>query len=302
MYHSDLAGGFAAKLALIQAPVLWNIRQSTFDVNYSRPRTMRLAQLCAALSAHLPYRIICCSNVARRVHVAMGFDDSKIEVIPNGFDPNVFRPDPDARVGLRAELGLPADTTLIGMMARSDPQKDHENFVAAAARLHARLPNVHFVLCGDEIHSANAALMGWIDRAGLRAVCHLLGERSDVPQITAALDLATLSSAFGEGFPNVLGEAMACEVPCVATDVGDSAHVIGDAGRVVPARDPDALASAWGDMLTAGHVALRALGQRGRQRIVQYFSIAGVARMYEATWQSAVASTRRSRQPVPTPP
>jgi glycosyltransferase involved in cell wall biosynthesis len=143
--------------------------------------------------------------------------------------------------------------------------------------------------------------MGWIDRAGLRGVCHLLGERNDIPRITAALDLATLSSAFGEGFPNALGEAMACEVPCVATDVGDSAYVIGDAGRIVPARDPDALASAWGDVLTAGDVARRALGQRGRHRILQHFSIAGVARMYEETWQSAIASARRSRQAIPTP-
>lgn len=301
MYHSDLVGGLSAKLASLRLPVLWNIRQSNFDVNQSHRRTMRLARLCATLSSHLPSKIICCSNVARGLHVAMGYDDSKIEVIPNGFDPIAFRPDRDARVSLRAELGLPADTTLIGLMARNDPQKDHRNFVAAAERLHTRMPNVHFVLCGFQINSGNTELNQWIDSAGLRGVCHLLGERNDVPRITAALDLATLSSAYGEGFPNVLGEAMACEVPCVATDVGDSAHVIGDTGRIVPARDPDALASAWGELLAAGDVALRALGERARRRILQHFSIAGVARMYEATWQSAAVSTPGSRQPIPNP-
>jgi glycosyltransferase involved in cell wall biosynthesis len=302
MYHADLVGGLAAKLASIRLPVLWNIRQSTFDPRHSRRRTIGVARICATLSGRLPHGIICCSEAARRVHVAIGYDESKIHVIPNGFDPVAFRPDPDARVALRAELSLPTDTTLIGVVARFDPQKDHRTFIAAAARLHARLPNVHFVLCGSGADRANAELMGWMDRAGLSGMCHLLGERTDVSRITAALDLATLSSAYGEGFPNVLGEAMACEVPCVATDVGDSAHVIGDAGRIVPARDPDALASAWGDLLTAGDVALHALGQRARRRILDNFSIARVTHTYEATYQSVIASTLRSRPPLPNLP
>lgn len=301
MYHADLVGGLAAKLASIRLPVLWNIRQSTFDPNHSRRRTIGVARICATLSGRLPYKIICCSDAARRVHVAMGYDESKMQVIPNGFDPVAFRPDPEARIALRAELGLPTDATLIGVVARFDPQKDHRTFVAAATRLHARLPNVHFVLCGSGADRANAELMAWIDAAGLSGMCHLLGERSDVSRLTAALDLATLSSAFGEGFPNVLGEAMACEVPCVATDVGDSAHVISDTGRVVPARDPDALADAWGELLTAGASALHTLGQRARRRIVDHFSIARVTQTYEATYESVVASTQGSGQPLPRP-
>jgi glycosyltransferase involved in cell wall biosynthesis len=298
MYHADLIGGLAAKLASIRLPVLWNIRQSTFDADHTRRRTVGVARLCAKLSGRLPHGIICCSEAARRVHVAFGYDGSKIQVIPNGFDPVAFRPDADARISLRNELGLPADAPLIGVVARYDPLKDHRTFVAAAARLHARLPNVHFVLCGNGADRANAELMGWIDGAGLGHVCHLLGERNDVPRVTAALDLATLSS-ISEGFPNVLGEAMACEVPCVATDVGDSAHVVGDAGRIVPARDADALARAWGDLLTAGDDVRKALGQRARRRIVDNFSISRVARSYEATYRSVVASTVRSRQPLP---
>jgi glycosyltransferase involved in cell wall biosynthesis len=299
MYHGDLVGGLAAKLASIRLPVIWNIRQSNFDANHSRRRTIQLARLCAALSSRLPCKILCCSDVARRVHVAMGYDASKMQVIPNGFDLVAFRPDSAARVALRAELGLPANTALIGMVARLDPQKDHGTFLAAATRLHARLPNVHYVLCGAGIDTANADLAMAIDRAGLTAVCHLLGQRNDIARVTAALDLATLSSAYGEGFPNVLGEAMACEVPCVATDVGDSAHVIGDTGRVVPPRDPDALASAWSEMFAAGETALHALGQRARRRIVDNFSIARVTRTYEATYQSVVTSALRSRQPLP---
>lgn len=302
MYHADLVGGLAAKLASIRLPVLWNIRQSTFDPNHTRRRTVGVARLCATLSGHLPHGIICCSEAARRVHVALGYDEAKIQVIPNGFDPVAFRPDADARIALRAELGLPADVPLVGIVARVEPQKDHRTFVAAAARLHARLPNVHFVICGNGADPSNAELMAWIDGAGLSSMCHLLGQRNDVPRITAALDLATLSSAYGEGFPNVLGEAMACEIPCVATDVGDSAHVVDDTGRIVPPRDPDALASAWGDLLTAGDAERKALGQRARRRILDNFSISRVTRAYEAVYRSVVASTLRSRQPLPNVP
>jgi glycosyltransferase involved in cell wall biosynthesis len=138
--------------------------------------------------------------------------------------------------------------------------------------------------------------MQWIDRAGLRSVCYLLGERPDVPRITASLDVATLSSAYGEGFPNVLGEAMASEVPCVATDVGDSAHIVGDTGRIVPPRNPDAIANAWVDLLSMGDAGLRTLGQNARRRILENFTIPRVARAYEAAYRSVLATTRGSQQ------
>jgi len=164
------------------------------------------------------------------------------------------------------------------------------------------MPNVHFVLCGNGVDQSNAELVGWVTAAGLSHRCHILGERNDVARVTAALDLATLSSAYGEGFPNVLGEAMACEVPCVATDVGDSAHVVGDTGRIVPARDPDALAGAWGELLTAGNDELEALGQRARRRVLENFSISRVTHAYEAAYRSVVDSTVGSRQPIPDVP
>jgi glycosyltransferase involved in cell wall biosynthesis len=299
MYHGDFVGGVAAKLASLRVPVIWNIRQSNFDVTQSRRRTIQLARLCAALSTRLPSQILCCSDVARRLHVAMGYDASKFHLIPNGFDLVAFRPDADARAAVRAELGVPPRAALVGLVARFDPQKDHETFVAAAARLHVGAPDVHFVLCGAGIDAGNATLAGWIERAGIASVCRLLGERTDIPRLTAAFDVATLSSAYGEGFPNVLGEAMACEVPCVATDVGDSAHIIGDTGRVVPARDADALANAWSAMLGADEAVRRDLGQRARRRIMDHFSITRVARSYEAVYQSVVAAVAGARHPMP---
>jgi glycosyltransferase involved in cell wall biosynthesis len=237
MYHADLVGGIAATSPGLRLPVVWNIRHGTLDRVASRRRTFAVVRVCAMFSRWVPHTILCCSNEARSVHAGMGYASSKLRVIPNGFDTMTFRPDPVARTAVRAELQLPDDARTIGMIARFHAQKDHRNFVQAAALLHTQRPRTHFVLCGDGTSSENRELLEWIDTAGLRGVFHLLGERRDVPRVMAALDIVSLSSRSGEGFPNVLGEAMACGVPCVATDVGDSAYIVGDTGRIVPPRN-----------------------------------------------------------------
>jgi glycosyltransferase involved in cell wall biosynthesis len=292
MYHADLVGGAAAKLAAWNVPVIWGIQNSTLDPTRSRARTIWVARACAKASTWLPETIVCCSENSRRVHAALGYADHKFRVIPNGIDLAAFRPDAEARAAVRRELGVPDDAPLVGIVARFDPQKDHRTFVEAAGRLRARLPDAHFLLCGRGATPDNRELGAWIDAAGIRGSVHLLGERTDVPRITAALDLLTLSSAFGEAFPNVLGEAMACEVVCVTTDVGDSAYIVGDTGRVVPSRDPGALADAWHSLLAGDRDALRALGRRARQRVRELFTIQRVTRAYEDTYRAAVAPQR----------
>jgi glycosyltransferase involved in cell wall biosynthesis len=289
MYHADLVGGLSAKLTGLRVPVVWNIRHGRLDPVVSRRRTFAVVRVCAMASRWIPHTIICCSNDARETHSSIGYADSKLCVIPNGFDTSLFRPDPVARAAVRAELGVPGDAFLIGMVARFDPQKDHQSFVQAAARLHEQRPGVHFVLCGTRVSTDNQELRAWVDAAGLSSVVHLLGERRDVERINAALDLGALSSRSGEGFPNVLGEAMACGVPCVATDVGDSSLVIGDTGRVIPPLVPTVLADAWRDFVDMDRGELRALGVRARQRIVQQFSIEEVAERYARTYERIVA-------------
>ncbi len=290
MYHADLVGGVAAKLSAVGAPVVWNIRHSTFDPDQTRRRTTYVARLCAVASHWLPHTIVCCSIAAQRVHAALGYDASKIRLIPNGFDLSQFRPDSGARREIRDQLGLDATTPVIGRVGRFDPQKDHRGFVQAAAHLHRRRPDVHFVLCGLDIDANNAALTGWIRDAGLADVCHLLGYRRDAYRVLAAFDIAASSSSYGEAFPNVLAEAMACEVPCVATDVGDSAYIVGDAGTIVPPRDPIALADAWDAMLAGGPDRLRALGQAARRRVEEHFALGQVIRDYEAMYEAIVGS------------
>lgn len=296
MYHADLVGGIAAKLAAVGAPVVWNIRHSTFDPAQTRRRTAHVARVCAAVSRWLPHTIVCCSIAAQRVHSALGYSDPKIRVIPNGFDLSQFRPDPVARREIRDELGLPANAPVVGRLGRFDTQKDYHTFIDAAERLHRRRPDVHFVLCGLNVDSTNELLRGWISAAGLESVCHLLGYRRDAARVDAALDVATSSSAYGEAFPNVVAEAMACEVPCVATDVGDSAYIIGDTGRIVPPRDPGALSDAWEALLASGPDHLQAQGRLARQRVEDKFAMETVVRAYEDTYEAIVNEVRVKRR------
>jgi len=176
-------------------------------------------------------------------------------------------------------------TCLIGMVARFNPQKDHHNLVRAARILKDQNVDVAFVLCGRDVGWENEKLADWIRQDGLEDRFFLLGPRDDIPMITAGLDIACLSSAHGEGFPNVLGEAMACEVPCVATDVGDSADIVGDTGRIVPPRNPEALAGAIREMVELGREGREKLGKAARERVRERFELGNVVRKYEGLYE-----------------
>lgn len=289
LYHADLVGGLAARLAGV--PVVWGLRQSNLGRAVNKVRTLAVARLGAGLSHWLPRRIVCCSHAARAAHVRIGYARERMVVIPNGFEIDRFRPDPQARRSVRAELGLSADARVIGLIARFDPQKDHAGFVRAAGLLHRRAPDVHFLLCGDGIDRSNVALGRWIEQAGVAEQCHLLGRRDDVARLTAALDVAT-SSSVGEGFPNVIGEAMSCGVPCVVTDVGDSAQIVADTGYVVPPADAQALAAAWENLIARTPAERATLGASARLRIEQHYTLAAVARRYAELYEEVAGGVR----------
>lgn len=240
LYHSDLIGGVAGRLAGV--PVVWNLRQSAMGPGAPR-RHHRLLRLNARLADRLPARIVCVSNRSLVDHVDAGYPADRMVVIHNGVDIARFKPDSLARRDVRRELEIPAHAHVVGHVARFDPQKDHRTLLNGAAKVVAALPEVHLVMCGDGVEEANERLVGWIQEAGLDRRCvHLLGRRSDVERLDAAFDVAVSSSAYGEGMTNALAEAMACGVPCVSTDSGDARELIGDTGAVVSVGDADALA------------------------------------------------------------
>lgn len=279
MYHADLMGGIAARMAG-RSPVIWNIRHSNLDPDLNKRTTLWTVGLCSLLSRHVPARIVCNSEAAREIHERKGFRKAKFVVIPNGFDVGSFRPDRDFRDEVHTELGLVGVSLLVGLVARFDPQKDHRNFIGAASMLSRRHRGVHYLLCGDNVTWGNDLLAGWIRDSGVGDRFHLLGKRSDMPRITASLDVA-VSSSRGEGFSNVIGEAMSCAVPCVATSVGDSVWILADTGIVVPPRDPQALATALEKMIEAGEAGRQEMGRRARQRVIENFSLEAVVRKYE---------------------
>ena len=283
MYHADLIGGLAAKLSG-RILIVWGIRNTDLSPERTKRSTIWTARICARLSNWLPEKIVVCSETSKQAHIRIGYKAEKMVMLANGFDLELFRPDPQARVSVRDELGIPAHTLLIGLVARFDPQKDHWNFIQAASLLQVTHPEVHYLLCGGGITWENQELSYLIKALNLGDKVHLLGLRDDVPRLTAALDIASTSSV-GESFPNVVGEAMACAVPCVVTDTGDSAFIVGETGLVVSPKDPQALANAWRYLVEMPFSEKDNLGIAARQRVAKYFSIPEIVAQYEYVYK-----------------
>jgi glycosyltransferase involved in cell wall biosynthesis len=287
MYHGNLAALVGRPRS--RPPVLWNIRQSFSGYRREKPATAAIIRAGAVVSSRSA-RIIYNSRVSARQHEAIGYDARRTVVIPNGFDLERFRPDPAARVALRRRLGLPADTLLIGHVARFHPMKNHTGMLEAAAIVAGQERHVAFVLAGTGIDKHNAELLSQIERLRLGSRIHLIGTVRDTPGLMAGLDVLCQSSGWGEGFPNVLGEAMASGVVCAATDVGDSRWLLGDAGEVLPPHDTAGLAAALLRLVRLSAMERSALGAGGRERIAAEFDLTSVIARYVGLYEEVLDS------------
>jgi glycosyltransferase involved in cell wall biosynthesis len=276
MYHAN----FLSTLAGLSCgmPVLWNVRQSIYDLALEKRSSALVIRALAVLSWQ-PHSIVYNSAVSAQQHEALGYNVEKTLLLPNGIDVQRYHPQPAARSAVLAELGLPADTLLVGRIGRNTGMKDYPTFLAAAAMLKGMLPQVHCITAGT----------GTQDLPTMPGVTHL-GERHDLPLLNAALDVACSSSAYGEGFPNVLAEAMACAVPCVATDIGDSAWLLQEPQWMVAARDAQALAQKLVEILSLPLEQRQALAQRLRQRVEQHFALRDVTESFEQLFHHASTS------------
>jgi glycosyltransferase involved in cell wall biosynthesis len=281
MYHADLLGLAVGRLAGVPRTV-WNIRRSFSDMKEHSLLSGLVLRMLVRLSG-IPDAVVTNSLSGQRTHEALGYDPRRWVWIPNCIDSDRFKPNPDERTRLRSELGLPPGTPLVALIARYIPIKGHDVFIAAAGRLAALNPSVHFVLAGRQIDETNTSLMRSINSSGVRERFHLLGEREDIERVFAALDVIC-SSSYAEGFPNVVGEAMACGVPCVVTDAGDSALLVGSFGKVVPAGDPAALYRSC-EQLLSSQAERQGLGRGARSRIEQCFSVASMVARYEQLYE-----------------
>lgn len=286
MYHADLMGGVIARLSGVKK-VFWGIRHGDLSPGTVKHSTIRVANLCARLSTWVPTRIVSCSQQATQSHAAIGYDFSLMVVIPNGYELSRYAPDALARAHLRDELGVGRETFLLGMVARFDAQKDHANLFAALQRLNQGKA-FHCLLVGTGMDADNEELRCLLQTHGVADMVTLLGRRDDVPSVMNALDLHVLSS-LGEAFPNVLAEAMACGTPCVTTNVGDAADIVGKTGWVVPPQDSAALARRIAqaqESLANSPLLWRERQQAARARIAEQFSIKKMVVGYAAVWEA----------------
>ena len=299
LYHADLLGLMLGRLTSVRK-IVWNIRGSYHDLTKYGRLTKCIIHLCSKFS-HLPNAIVCNSKAGLKFHRSLGYRAKDWIFIPNGFDINKFKPNQAAKITLKKRLHrilgerivrnshgiqFEKDFSLVGLVARYSAMKDHKTFTKAASNLLKKNSNIYFVLIGRGVTWHNEKLARQIP-AELRNHFQLLGERDDIGMIMPGLDILC-SSSYGEGFPNVIGEAMSCAVPCVVTNVGDSAFIVGNTGKVVPARDPEALAKGIMELLEMSPEERFEMGKKARERIENHFSLGRIVAEYEDFYRHLV--------------
>ena len=215
--------------------------------------------------------VICNSYAGIEYARRQGFVNDKMIVIPNGIDTARFISDIESGKRLRKKWGIADDKFVIGIVGRLDPMKDHPTFLKAAALFVKERENVHFACIGDGLEPYKSELKKLAGELGLNDRIIWTGPISDMPAAYNALDINT-SSSISEGFSNVIGEAMACGIPCAVTDVGDSAMIVGITGVVFPPKSPDLLAEGWRNVL-ARLGEKDTIAQQSRELIVNHYSI-----------------------------
>ena len=278
MYHADLLGGVAAFLSGIKR-IIWGIRNSKIPQG-SFSVTSAIIRICSVLSFYIPTKIVCCAESAKAAHVELGFCSSKMVVIPNGYDLDSFNPSSSLRDRIRRDLGLLESHLVIGVVGRFDPLKDFNNFVEAASLVSRDLDGVKFLMVGKGLDKDNYELNLWIEKSQYSTNFLLYGE-TNPHDLFAAMDVYCLSSK-AEGFPNVVAEAMAMRIPCVVTDVGDAARIVGESGLVVDPMDANALYKGLMLMLNLDKHERDVLGNKARQLIESRYDLKVVQQKFLA--------------------
>ncbi|KKB35459.1 glycosyl transferase, group 1 [Bacillus thermotolerans] len=283
LYHADLFGYLIKRK---NQKLIWGIRQANLDKSSNKKSVLLIAKLNSLFSkTNRVDTIISCSNVAVESHKEFGYSTKKIITIPNGFELDNFSKIEGAKERLGREINTSlAGKNVIAHVGRWDIQKDHENLIKAISYVKLSYKNVLFLLCGKEIDYSNDELNNLISKYNVHENVLLLGRREDVPLIMSASDLL-VSSSLGEGFSNVIGEAMACETPCVVTDVGDSAYIVGKTGAVVPPKDAQKLSEEIVGFLDKKEEEKESFGRLARERVTKEFDIKKIVKRFEEQYK-----------------
>ncbi|WP_421782434.1 glycosyltransferase [Kiloniella litopenaei] len=280
LYHADLIGTIFSIIFGVKH-LFWNVRCSNINFSKYSKLTWLTVRVLSYFSS-IPTAIIVNSKVGKREHAKLGYKPKEWIYIPNGFDVDEFSPDATLRQQVREDLGV-EESVVVGIIARTDPQKDYNTFLKASALLVKKDKSIKFLLVGkgtDELRIP--------DELKENVMC--LGARRDVASLLQAMDVFVLSSAYGEGFPNVLGEAMAVGVPCITTDVGDAAELVQGIGEIVEPQKAEMLSSTIGRLLEEGKGGLLRRAILGRERIVGNYTVGKITRKYLEVYSSNLES------------
>jgi glycosyltransferase involved in cell wall biosynthesis len=285
MYHADLIGGIISKIAGY-SNVVWGVHHFSLNSKNTKTSTLIIAKLSAWFSYLIPKKIICCSDASLNVHVNFGYKASIMVSIPNGVDPTIFFPNPNARKEKRLELGLGQDEVIFGMIARWNSQKDHKNLISALKILvDKNIFKWKCVLVGPQITFENQELKLLIEKNGLTKHLLLIGPRNDIPNILNAFDIHILSSS-AEAFGNVTIEAMCCSIPCIVTAVGASEYIVDDTGWIVEPKNSMKLSnSIYSAMLEiSNHKIWDKRKGKARLRAMNFFALEKMINKYNEVW------------------
>ncbi|MSR14948.1 MAG: glycosyltransferase [Gammaproteobacteria bacterium] len=279
LYHADLLGS-ALVYCCGRPKIVWNIRCTDMNLEKYSLTTQIVRRALVALSG-VPSAIVSNSHAGISIHEKLGYRAREWVLIGNGFDIDKFSPNANRRREFRTRLGVPEFLRIVGLVARRDPMKDHETLLAAAKIVLMQRDDVMFYLCGAGIPQ----LRKEVARLEMSDQFMLEDVQVNVEGIYPGLDFFALSSAFGEGFPNVLGEAMSSGVPCITTDVGDAGLVVADTGILVPRRAPEALAAAILCGLAWEPDEYKRRASAARNRITANYSLGIITRQYEELYR-----------------
>ena len=282
-----------ARFFIPHTRIIWGVRSSDMDLD-KYDRITRWSYWLECRLAHLVDKIVTNSYAGREYALANGFPSGKMVVIANGIDAEHFRPNKVAGERVRKAWGIGKNERLIGLVGRIDPMKGHPTFFQAAALVKKQLPDIRFVCVGHGETEYKNSMRELVAKMGLDDVLIWKDGYSNLMEVYNAFDLACSSSSFGEGFPNVVGEAMSCGVPCVVTDVGDSALIVGQAGLVVPPNDSKAMSLAWIEILSLEAMEFQAMAVAARDRVTSQFSVRALLKNTERLWYKKILFFIRS--------
>ena len=284
LVHADFVGGIAARLAGIKN-IIWNIRYSNLEIGKTKLSTILILKILSKLSFLIPKLIIVVSKKAKKIYEIKGYDKKKFRFIPNGYDLSILKISRSQKINFRKKIRIKKQIPLIGNVARYDPKKDHLSLIKALSLI--QLKNIDFfcVLVGTNVNQNNIKLISEIKKFKLTNYVRLLGQNNNIGQIMNGIDIYVQSSSYGEGFPNVVAEAMACGTPCVATKVGDAGFIVGKNGWIVTPNSPVKLAKSIEKALCEidSHNWNKRCS-KARLRIKKNFNITKMIKLYDEVW------------------